>query len=127
MRSWDIQSERLPKLLAYLSIRYYEKEGIMPSVKRNDSGIRIYEKVDLEVLQFIRCLKETGMPVIDIKKFVNLLVQGDHTIEDRIDLLQKQKENVQSQVEQLLSYIQMLDGKVQLYQTILANKNEYQE
>lgn len=99
----------------------------MPSVKRNDSGIRIYEKTDLEVLQFIRCLKETGMPVIDIKKFVNLLVQGDHTIKDRIDLLQKQKENVQSQVDQLMSYIQMLDGKVQLYQTVLANKNDYQE
>ncbi|WP_028777749.1 MerR family transcriptional regulator [Shimazuella kribbensis] len=110
--------------LSIHTLRYYEKEGIMPSVKRNNSGIRIYEKTDLEVLQFIRCLKETGMPVIDIKKFVNLLVQGDHTIENRIDLLQKQKENVQSQVNQLMSYIQMLDGKVQLYKTILANKNE---
>jgi DNA-binding transcriptional MerR regulator len=113
--------------LSIHTLRYYEKEGIIPSVKRNDSGIRIYEKTDLEVLQFICCLKETGMPVIDIKKFVNLLVQGDHTIENRIDLLQKQKESVQSQVDQLMSYIQMLDRKVQLYKTILANKNEYQE
>jgi DNA-binding transcriptional MerR regulator len=113
--------------LSIHTLRYYEKEGIMPSVKRNDSGIRIYEKTDLEVLQFICCLKETGMPVIDIKKFVNLLVQGDHTIEHRIDLLQKQKENVQSQVDQLMSYIQMLDRKVQIYKTILANKNECQE
>jgi DNA-binding transcriptional MerR regulator len=110
--------------LSIHTLRYYEKEGIMPSVKRNNSGIRIYEKTDLEVLQFIRCLKETGMPVIDIKKFVNLLVQGDHTIEKRIDLLQKQKENVQSQVNQLMSYIQMLDGKVKLYKTILANTTE---
>jgi DNA-binding transcriptional MerR regulator len=110
--------------LSIHTLRYYEKEGIMPSVKRNNSGIRIYEKTDLEVLQFIRCLKETGMPVIDIKKFVNLLVQGDHTIEKRIDLLQKQKENVQSQVNQLMSYIQMLDEKVKLYKTILANKTE---
>jgi DNA-binding transcriptional MerR regulator len=113
--------------LSIHTLRYYEKEGIMPSVKRNDSGIRIYEKTDLEVLQFICCLKETGMPVIDIKKFVNLLVQGDHTIEHRIDLLLKQKENVQSQVDQLMSYIQMLDRKVQLYKTILGNENECQE
>lgn len=109
--------------LSIHTLRYYEKEGIMPHVKRNESGNRIYEQSDVEVLRFICCLKETGMPVKDIKKFVSFLMKGEETIEDRIELLQGQKKNIQSQVDQLLSYIQMLDGKVELYKSILDGQN----
>ncbi|MCH5585605.1 MerR family transcriptional regulator [Shimazuella sp. AN120528] len=110
--------------LSIHTLRYYEKEGIMPHVKRNESGNRIYEPEDVEVLKFICCLKETGMPVKEIKKFVSLLMMGEQTIEDRITILLRQKENVQSQVDQLLSYIQMLDGKVEFYKSILESSKK---
>ncbi|KEQ23173.1 MerR family transcriptional regulator [Paenibacillus tyrfis] len=100
--------------LSIHTLRYYEKEGIMPLVNRNESGIRLYERKDIEMLEFICCLRETGMSISDIKEFV----QGNKTIDQRIFLLEKQGENVKSQIDRLMSYQAMIDRKIDLYKAM---------
>ncbi|KKI90559.1 MerR family transcriptional regulator [Bacillus sp. SA1-12] len=97
--------------LSIHTLRYYEREGIMPNVNRNESGIRLYETKDLEALEFICCLRATGMTISDIKQFV----RGSTTIDQRIEMLEKQQENVKSQVEQFMSYQVMINRKIDLY------------
>ncbi|WP_224752734.1 MerR family transcriptional regulator [Metabacillus arenae] len=100
---------------------YYEKEGILPVVTRNESGIRIYETKDIELLKFICCLRATGMSISDLKEFVRLAMQGDETIDLRINMLKKQNENLKSQVDQLMSYQEMIKQKINWYHNIVAN------
>ncbi|WP_233277422.1 MerR family transcriptional regulator [Paenibacillus durus] len=101
--------------LSIHTLRYYEKEGILPFIKRNESGIRIYEDEHIEWLKFICCLRETGMSISQLKEFVELTVQGDATTEERIQMLELQKKTVQDQVNTLMSYIGMIDFKIDMY------------
>ncbi|WP_232229224.1 MerR family transcriptional regulator [Paenibacillus zanthoxyli] len=101
--------------LSIHTLRYYEKEGILPFIKRNESGIRIYEDEHIEWLKFICCLRDTGMSISQLKEFVELTVQGDATIEERIQMLELQKKTVQDQVNTLMSYIGMIDFKIDRY------------
>ncbi|WP_235950253.1 MerR family transcriptional regulator [Paenibacillus apii] len=101
--------------LSIHTLRYYEKEGILPFIKRNESGIRIYEDEHIEWLNFICCLRDTGMSISQLKEFVELTVKGDATIEERIQMLELQKKTIQDQVNTLMSYIGMIDFKIGMY------------
>jgi DNA-binding transcriptional MerR regulator len=83
--------------LSIHTLRYYEKEGILPVVKRNESGMRVYEKTDIEWLKFACCLRETGMTIVEMKEFTRLTLQGEETIEERMNRLHKQKARVKAQ------------------------------
>jgi DNA-binding transcriptional MerR regulator len=69
------------------ALRYYEKEGLLPHIKRSKSGIRHYSDEDLEWLSLVCCLKNTGMSIKQIRGFVNLSLQGPETLKDRCDML----------------------------------------
>jgi DNA-binding transcriptional MerR regulator len=101
--------------LSIHTLRYYEKEGILPVVKRNESGMRVYEKADIEWLKFACCLRETGMTIAEMKDFARLTLQGDETIDERMNRLHKQKARVKAQVDQLVSYMSMIDHKLEFY------------
>ena len=69
--------------LAGSTLRYYDKEGLLPFVERSSGGIRMFREKDYEWLQIIECLKKAGMSIKDIKKYIVLLQQGDSTIQER--------------------------------------------
>ena len=87
--------------IAPSALRYYDKEGLLPFVKRSSGGIRIFDQQDYEWLQIIECLKKTGMQLKDIRRYIQLAMQGDETIEARLDLFIKQREVVKKQMEDL--------------------------
>ena len=84
------------------TLRYYDKEGLLPFVKRTNGGIRMFSETDYEWLQVIGCLKKTGMSLKDIKDYVYMTMKGDETIEDRLNLLRKQQEIVEKRKIQVL-------------------------
>ena len=73
--------------IAPSALRYYEKEGLIPGVKRKASGAREFEAKDCEVLLLIDCLKQSGMSIKEISHFIELLHAGERTLEDRADIL----------------------------------------
>ena len=73
------------------TLRYYSKEGLLPFEKRNEHGIRVFEKEDLELFNVIKCLKATHMPIKEIKKFVQLYMEGDSTIAERRKMFEERK------------------------------------
>lgn len=83
------------------TLRYYDKEGLLPFAKRDKAGRRIFEEKDLEMFGVIECLKKTGMPVKEIGDFVKLYMQGDKAIGKRKKVFEKQKVVVQKQIEEL--------------------------
>lgn len=71
------------------TLRYYDKEGLLPFLLRSENGIRMFTDTDLEILTIIDCLKKTGMSIKEIKHFMELASQGDSTISERLALIQQ--------------------------------------
>ena len=103
--------------IAPSTLRYYDKEGLLPFVERSKSGIRMFKDSDLEWLSIIECLKKTGMPIKEIKKFVDWCIEGDSTIEQRLELIDRCKEAVLKQIEQLKQPLDTLNYKHWYYET----------
>lgn len=98
------------------TLRYYEKEGVIRDVKRNDSGHRSYAQSDVDVLKFLSCLKLADMKIKDIKEFTKLLYEGDSTIPARLDLLKKQKNTVQEKLKETKEALAHLEWKINYYE-----------
>ncbi len=99
------------------TVRYYDKEGLLPFVGRSSGGIRIFREEDMEWLAIIECLKKTGMPIKEIKKFIDWCIEGDSTISKRLELIKRQKEAVLMQIEKLNETLNVLDYKQWYYET----------
>ena len=84
------------------TLRYYDKEGLLPFVERSSGGIRMFKDSDYEWLQVIGCLKKAGMSIRDIRQYILLAMQGDSTIGDRLQMFYAQRERLLEQMEQLL-------------------------
>lgn len=99
------------------TLRYYDKEGLLPFVERSKSGVRIFKDSDLEWLRVIECLKNTGMQLKDIKRFIVMAMQGDDTIDERLILIKKQREAVNNKINKLQETLDTLDFKCWYYET----------
>jgi DNA-binding transcriptional MerR regulator len=91
-------SERLG--LAAHTIRYYEKEGLLPFIQRDQHRNRIFEQRDLDWINLMTCFRMTGMTVTALKQIVDLALQGESTIPQRKAILEAHKlELTRRQVE----------------------------
>ena len=99
------------------TLRYYDKEGLLPFVERSKGGIRMFKDEDMEWLRLLGCLKKAGMPLKEIRSFMDWSRQGDATIGRRLDLLEKQRQSVLEQQKQLEDTLLMLDYKRWYYRT----------
>ena len=83
------------------TLRYYDKEGLLPFVGRSSGGIRVFEEKDFEWLRIIECLKKTGMSLKDIREYIELAMQGDATIAQRLEMFRKQKAVLEARMAEL--------------------------
>ena len=109
----------MAKLLGVPSstLRYYDKEGLLPFVERSANGIRVFHEKDYEWLQVISCLKKAGMSLKDIREYINLAMQGDDTIDERLALFEKQRKNLEAQMAELQHTMDVLNFKCWFYET----------
>ncbi len=99
------------------TLRYYDKEGLLPFVERSSGGTRIFTEENFQWLYIIDCLKKTGLSIKDIKRFIDMVMKGDDTIPQRLELLQKQRDIVRAQAAELQKTLDILDYKCWYYET----------
>lgn len=97
------------------TLRYYEKEGLLPFVNRSDSGNRDFKDTDLEWLELICCLKNTGMSVKNIKEFIGLCLKGDDTLDVRREIFIAHREEVINQMAKLQKNLDKINYKINYY------------
>lgn len=102
------------------ALRYYDKEGLLPFIKRSESGIRIFTDEDYGSLKLIHCLKSSGMQIKDIREFMALVIQGDETIGARLELFQKRRDELEQQMHNLEETLAMINYKCWYYETAKA-------
>lgn len=106
------------------TLRYYEKEGLLPFVKKNSSGQRVFTDTDIDWLVIVECLKGTGMALKDIKKYIDWCLEGEETLEKRLEMFKRQKEKVRLQMENLQRHMEKINYKIAYYTEIINNGSD---
>ncbi|GAB2935209.1 MerR family transcriptional regulator [Nonomuraea fastidiosa] len=101
------------------TLRYYEKIGLLERVNRNAAGQRRFTEQDVGWLGMLRCLRDTGMPIATMLRFAELVRAGDHTIPDRIELLEEHDRQVQAQIDNLIERQRYIHNKISYYRSVL--------
>ncbi len=105
------------------TLRYYDKQGLFPHLVR-ESGIRKFTDNEIEALRVIECLKKSGLEIKDIKLFMKWCAEGPTTYSNRYDLINKQKERVETEIQQLYKTLDMLKFKCWYYTQAMEDGNE---
>ena len=105
------------------TLRFYDKEGLLTGVERSVGGFRQYSDEDLETLGLVCCLKNTGMSLREILQFVQLTREGEHTLKERVALLQEHRENVIRRISEMQKHLDKVTWKLNYYSEKLK---EYQ-
>lgn len=98
------------------TLRYYDKEGLLPKVNRSEGGNRIFGEEDFVWLRLVNCLKASGMSIKDIKQFIDWDMQGDATIQKRLEMFYRQKAAVEAQMAQLQQTLDTVNFKCWYYE-----------
>lgn len=99
------------------TIRFYDKEGLLPFVSRNSTGNRQFNDSDLTMIKLICCLKNTGMPIKEIRKYIDLAMQGIETNDQRKQIMIEHRKEVLKQIDDLKKNLNIIDLKIALYDT----------
>jgi DNA-binding transcriptional MerR regulator len=100
------------------TLRYYERVGLIPSVRRGKGGIRDYSDKDIEWVGFIKCMRIANIPIEVLKEYVNLFKKkggGEDTQESRKTLLKEQRDRLAEQIAELQKIREKLDFKIANY------------
>ncbi len=105
------------------TLRYYDKEGLFPNLERQ-SGRRLFSEAEIETLQVIECLKESGLEIKDIKQYMTWCVEGPSTYALRKDLFESRKKAVEEEMLALQKTLDLLKFKCWYYETAIQDGNE---
>ena len=101
--------------LSVHTLRYYERIGLLDPISRASSGHRTYTPVDIGWIEFLKCLRATGMPIETMKRYVDAQREGDHTLLDRLAILESHREAVLDRIAELKRYLETINYKVAYY------------
>lgn len=106
------------------TLRYYDKEGLLPFIERRESGYRLFSDGDIMMLRVIECLKSTGMSIKDIRQFSAWVQQGDATLRQRYEMFLERRRIVETQMEALQKTLDLIDHKCWYYETAIEAGTE---
>jgi DNA-binding transcriptional MerR regulator len=106
------------------TLRYYDNEGLLPFLDKKPDGTRVFKDEDFQGLAIITCMKNSGMPIKDIKKYMDLCEQGDTSLQERLDIFFERKEAVQKQMEELNKVMETINHKIWYYETAIEAATE---
>ncbi|AIQ62586.1 HTH-type transcriptional regulator AdhR [compost metagenome] len=102
------------------TIRFYDKEGLLPFVTRNSTRNRQFSEADLEMMKLICCLKNSGMQVKEIKQYIDLCMQGEETAQARRELMVDHRKAILKQIDDYKKNLNIVDLKIAFYDSYLA-------
>ncbi len=105
------------------TLRYYDKEGLFPHLKRVN-GVRQFSESEIETLRVIDCLKRSGLEIKEIKEYMSLCSLGNATLKQRKEIFEKQKEEVLQEMEKLQKVLSMLNYKCWYYDQAIEKNDE---
>ena len=106
------------------TLRYYEKMGLLPNVKKNSSGIRDYSEADLGWVEFIKCMRGAGLSIEVLARYIKLFYLGDSTREERKNILIEERKKLIEKRDAIQTTIDRLEYKISSYDKIMSKKEK---
>lgn len=103
------------------TLRYYEKIGLIPPVNRRASGVRDYTEQDCNWVEFIKCMRAAGLSIETLTEYVSLFSKGDKSLQQRKNLLLKERELLKFRIQSQQAVLKRLNKKIELYEKNLVN------
>jgi DNA-binding transcriptional MerR regulator len=103
------------------TLRFWAKSGFFPFVTRNKNNVRMFSDRDLSWVYIVKCLRSTGADNKAIKRYLDLCVIGDSTIEERYEIIKSTRAKAEVQMRELLKQMEVLDKKEEYYENMMAN------
>lgn len=106
------------------TLRYYDKEGLLPFVDKKPNGTRVFKDEDFKSLGIITCLKNSGVSIKDIKRYMDLCADGDDTLQERLQIFLDRKAAVYKQMQELNQLLDTINHKISYYETAIEAGTE---
>lgn len=111
--------------MTYQTLKYYCNEGLVPNVKRDNNNHRVFDDHDVKWIKDLICLKKCGMSIQEMKVYLDLCLQGEPTIPQRKEMLERKQEALRLSIQELEKSIDYIDWKQNFYDEILSGKRPY--
>lgn len=105
------------------TIRYYENSDLIPGVDRTDGNIRMFSEYAVSWLRLVHCLRATGLPIEQVRRYIRMCEKGDSTIPERARIIFQQEESLRSQLENLQQQFEVLKYKKEYYRKLLESRS----
>ena len=106
------------------TLRYYEKIGIIPQISRTNGGVRNYTEDDLNWINLAKCMRQSGLSIVALAHYLELFQQGEDTQAERLAILSEQRETVLNTIQQMNDTLELLNKKIDNYETVLKPREE---
>lgn len=110
-RMYDISADTL---------RYYEKEGLIPPVERDSAGRRNYSEIDCNWVSFVKCMRKAGISIDALGEYVKLFQEGEHTRDARKKILEDEREALLVKIADMQETLEYLNMKIEMYHGNIA-------
>lgn len=104
------------------TLRYYERIGLLPPISRTPNGIRDYSELDLKRVEFIKCMRNAGLPIELLIEYYRLVEQGTETMATRKAILEEQRERLLTKRDELQNTLDLLAYKITVYEQLIWHK-----
>lgn len=111
--------------LTYDTLKFYCNEGLIPNVKRNKNNYRIFSDKDIAWIKNLSCLKNCGMSIIEIKKYLDLCIKGESSIPERKIVLDAKLRELEYRMQEIQESIDYIHWKQRFYDEVLSGKTKY--
>lgn len=111
--------------LTYDALKFYCNEGLIPNVKRNKSNYRVFNDNDINWIKSLSCLKNCGMSIVEMKKYLDLCLKGEPTIPERKVILDAKLRELEHKKQEIQDSIDYIHWKHQFYDDVLSGKTKY--
>ena len=98
------------------TLRYYEKEGLLPPVRRTESGLRDYSEQDCGWVEFIKCMRGAGLSIDTLRQYITLYGKGNRTLQKRKNLLVSERDKLKARIDEMQKTLQRLNYKIEVYE-----------
>lgn len=105
------------------TLRFWAKSGFFPFIKRDENNIRLFSQSDLEWVKIVKCLRSVGTENKAIKRYIDLCIIGDSTIQERFEIIKATKQKAQQQMNDLKKQLDILEYKEGYYKNLIKNNS----
>ena len=102
--------------LSVHTLRYYDDIGLFPFLQRTQGKKRFFSDADIQWIQLIECLRNTGIPITEVQHYVELCLKGNETLNERLKIIKNQEEIMKDQIREMRKHLKLLQFKKNYYE-----------